>query len=146
MHTRTLALAALLAMIAGCGNKTVLTRTSQTRDDPIEGEVRSEGTAVSFEDQTRLRFDEAAALVRERDFDGAIAIYRNLYQHSPASEDRATALLRWASAEGHLLNPSKDLDAATARLELLLEEFPSSARANEARRELDRLRGLADRD
>ena len=146
MHSRTIALAVLLAMIVGCGNKTVLTRTSETREDPIEGEVRSEGTSVSFEDETRMRFDEAAAMVRGRDFDGAIAIYRNLYQHSPASEDRATALLRWAGAEGHLLNPTKDLDAATARLELLLEEFPTSGRANEARRELDRLRALADRD
>lgn len=145
MPARTVALAVLLSMIVGCGNKAVLTHSSETREDPIEGETRSEGTSVSFEDETSVRFDAAAAMVRGRDFDGAIAIYRNLYQHSPASEDRATALLRWAGAEGHLLNPAKDLDAATARLELLLEEFPSSGRANEALRELDRLRGLAGR-
>jgi outer membrane protein assembly factor BamD (BamD/ComL family) len=87
------------------------------------------------------RFEEAQRLVMARDFAGAIAIYRNLYQNSPDDAVKARALLEWAQAEHSPVNPDRDADAAAARLKLLLERYPDSAFAAEAADDLAAIEG-----
>ena len=124
-----------LGFAIGCGNR-VETRTD-FENEP--GEVHDAVTQ-----RTTLRsegdLEKADRLVRESDYDGAIVIFRNLYRNAPDPDVRARSLYGWARAEGHLLNPKRDIDAAIARLELLLEEFPDSDVAFRAREEAARMR------
>ena len=130
-----LLLAAGLLLNSGCGSRAVTTQTYDEVDDSW-----SQSTTFESEDD----FQRAGRLVRERDFGGAIEIYRRLYRNAPETDTRARALLRWAEAEGSLLNPDRDLDQAIARLELLLEEFDDATVRQEAQERLERLRGLRD--
>lgn len=106
----------------------------------IRADVREESDPYADEDDytrsvefgSQDLFDRADRLELERDFEGAIAIYRNLYQTSPDRETRARALLEWARCERSAFNPDRDTDAANARLRLLLETYPNSEVAPEA--------------
>jgi predicted lipid-binding transport protein (Tim44 family) len=120
-------LAAAMAL-SGCLSASVREETDPYRDEP---EYSRE---VSF--SSTDRFEDAQRLVQERDFEGAIAIYRNMYQTSPVDADKARALLEWAHAERSPFNPARDPDAARARLELLVETYPDSESAAEAAEEL----------
>ena len=80
-------LAAAMAL-SGCLSASVREETDPYRDEP---EYSRE---VSF--SSTDRFEDAQRLVQERDFEAAIAIYRNVYQTSPVDEDKARALLEWA--------------------------------------------------
>jgi hypothetical protein len=122
---RVLALLAILQVLTGCGLSASVTEQS----DPYSDE-ESYSRQVSFESQDR--FEEAQKLELARDFTGAIAIYRNLFQSSPDYEVRARSLLDWAHAEHSPINPDRDPDAAAARLRLLLEDYPDSSVAAEA--------------
>lgn len=135
-HALLLALLSLaLVGTLGCGNRVDV----ETRTDPYgeDGEPsHSRSATLSSEDD----LERAERLVREGDHAGAIAIYRKIYRSAPSSDDKALALYEWARAEGNLLNPDRDIDAAIARMELLLNEFPNAAVAFRAREELNRLR------
>lgn len=76
-----------------------------------------------------------------RDTVSAAAIWADIAQRLPGSSAAPAALLglaRVASARG-------DLAGATAKLEALILNYPESALVPEARRELDRVRGLVPR-
>ena len=124
-YFRILALLTISLSLAGCG----LSASVSEESDPYSDE-QSYSRSVSFESSDR--FEEAQKLEMARDFAGAIAIYRNLYQNSPDDEVKARALLEWAHAEHSPINPDRDTDAAAARLRLLLERYPDSAVAAEA--------------
>ena len=135
----------LLASIPGCGTRPRVERTMG--EDPIEGgETYSQ--SVSFEaDDAEAALRDAAALVRQREFGPAIIIHQRLYRDQAQPESiRARALLRWAEAEGHLLNPDRNVDAAIARVELMLEEFPDSELRFEAEDTLERLGSFRETD
>jgi len=132
---RSHAILALLFLALGCGNRVDV----ETRTDPYgeDGEPSySRSATVSDEND----FERAERLVREGDHAGAITIYRDLYRRAPSKDDKALALYEWARVEGNLLNPDRNLDAAIARMELLLNEFPDAAVAFRAREELNRMR------
>lgn len=117
----------LLVALAGCGIK----ETSTTESDPYrDREEQSYSSSVSF--GSLDRFEQAQRLEQERDYPGAIAIYRSVYQNSPDDEVKARALLEWARVERSAFNPDRDPDSAKARLELLLENYPDSEVAAEA--------------
>lgn len=128
-------LSLFLVTSAGCANRAV---TEQKIDD-YDGSM-SQNTSFSQESE----LEKAGRLLSTRDFGGAIEIYQRLYRSSPDQAVRAESLLRWAQAEGNLLNPDRDIDRAIARLELLVGEFPDAAVHRAALEELDRLRGLRD--
>jgi hypothetical protein len=109
---RILALLTISLLLAGCG----LSASVSEESDPYPDE-QSYSRSVSFESMDR--FEEAQRLEMARDFAGAIAIYRNLYQNSPDRDD----------------------DAAAARLRLLLERYPDSAFAAEAADDLAAMEG-----
>ena len=122
---RAVFLAATFLLVAGCGlNATVSEESDPYRDEP------EYSRQVSF--SSLDRFEEAERLELARDFDGAIAIYRNLYQTAADPEVKARALLEWAEVERNAFNPDRDPDSAKARLELLLETYPDSEVAAEA--------------
>lgn len=118
---------------AGCANRAV---TEQKVDD-YDGSLSQ---STSFSQESEL--EKAGRLLSARDFGGAIEIYQRLYRSAPDQAVRAESLLRWAQAEGNLLNPDRDLDRAIARLELLVEEFPDATVHRSALEELDRMRAL----
>lgn len=127
--------------VAACGQRvSVEERLDPYGGDDGEGETSRSATLAGEDTMQR-----AERLTREGDFGGAIDVYRNLYRHAPGAEAKAEALYEWARAEGHLLNPDRDVDAAVARLELLLEEFPDASIAFRAREELRRLQTWQDR-
>jgi outer membrane protein assembly factor BamD (BamD/ComL family) len=127
------ALLAAVFCFTGCLSASVKEETDPYRDEP---EYSREVSFSSLD-----RFEEAQHLVQQRDFEAAIAIYRNLYQTSTSDEDKARALLEWAHAERSPFNPDRDPDAAKARLELLVETYPDSEFAVEAVEELDGMGG-----
>jgi hypothetical protein len=131
---RILALLMIFLLLAGCGLSANVTEES----DPYSDEA-SYSRNVSFE--SKDRFEEAQELELARDFTGAIAIYRNLYQNSPDPEVKARALLEWAHAEHSPINPDRDADAAAARLRLLLANYPDSSVAAEAEEDLATMGG-----
>ena len=126
---RVLCLLAVFLVLAGCG----LSASVSEESDPYSDE-ESYSRNVSFASQDR--FEEAQELEMARDFDGAIAIYRNLYQNSPEDEVKARALLDWAHAEHSPFNPDRSADSAKARLQMLVEDYPDSAVAAEASEDL----------
>lgn len=131
---RSVALLGLVLIAsAGCANRAVVDR----RVDDYDGSVTQ---STSFQREGEM--ERAGRLLGERDFAGAIEIYQRLYRSAPDLELRAESLLRWAQAEGNLLNPDRDADRAIARLELLLEEFPQAPVQREAKEELERMRRL----
>jgi outer membrane protein assembly factor BamD (BamD/ComL family) len=125
-NVRVLVLLAILLLLAACG----LSASVSEESDPYRSDGETYSRSVSFGGQDR--FEEAQELVMARDFSGAIAIYRNLYQTSPDNEVKARALLEWAHAEHSPFNPDRDPGAAEARLQLLLEDYPDSEVAPEA--------------
>jgi hypothetical protein len=129
-NVRVLALLAILLLLAACG----LSASVSEESDPYRSDGETYSRSVSFGSQDR--FEEAQELIMARDFTGAIAIYRNLYQTSPDDEIKARALLEWAHAEHSPFNPDRDAGAAEARLELLLEDYPDSEVAAEASEDL----------
>ena len=130
---RTLVLLATLLALAGCLNASVREETDPYRDEP---EYSREVTFSTLD-----RFEEARRLEQAREFDAAIAIYRNLYQTAADDEVKARALLKWAQCERSPFNPARNPGAAKARLELLLESYPDSEVATEAADELAALDG-----
>jgi hypothetical protein len=126
-------------LVSGCGGRAEVERRVDPYDDDLDGTIEQSTTLRSESLQ-----EEADRLLRESDYDGAIAIYRDLYRHGTRDEVRAEALYEWARAEGHLLNPDRDVDEAIARLELLLEDFEHTEVAFRAREELERLRRWKD--
>ena len=133
-NRRRLARLTILLLLAGCG----LSANVSEESDPYSDD-ESYSRNVSFESTDR--FEEAQKLERVRDFSGAVAIYRNLYQTSPDDELKARALLEWAQVERNAINPNRDRDASAARLRLLLERYPDSAVAAEARDDLAAIEG-----
>lgn len=134
---RTISFLILLLLVAACGNRVDVETRTDPYGDPETGEpTYSQSATLRTEDA----LERADRLQREGDFAGAIAVYRDVYRRDASSDDRATALYQWARAEGNLLNPDRDIDAAIARLELLLEQFPDATIAFRAREELTRLR------
>jgi hypothetical protein len=115
----------LALLIGGCG----WSATVEESSDPYSDE-QDYSRSVSFSGQDRM--EEARKLAASRDFDGAIRIFESLYRNDPSEEIRARALLHWAEAEHSPFNPDRDPDAAEARLELLLENYPDSEVAAEA--------------
>jgi hypothetical protein len=115
----------LIFVLGSCG----WSATVEESSDPYADE-ENYSHSVSFSGQDRM--EEARKLAASRDFDGAIRIYESLYQSDPSEEIRARALLHWAEAEHSPFNPDRDPDAAQARLELLLEDYPDSEVAAEA--------------
>ena len=131
MH-RLMIFTIILIALGACGHRATVERDYDDQDE-------SYSQSVGFSSETD--FEQSRRLVRERDFDGAISTLREIYRHGTNDENRARALLEWAKAEGHLLNPNRDLGAAIARLELLGQEFTESEVAFEASEELERMRG-----
>ena len=125
-NVRVLALLAIFLFLAACG----LSASVSEESDPYRSDEETYSRSVSFKSQDR--FEEAQELVTGRDFTGAIAIYRNLYQTSTDDEVKARALLEWAHAQHSPFNPDRDPDAAEARLKLLLENYPDAEVAAEA--------------
>ena len=134
-HALLLVLLFVGTTVVGCGGRAEVGRRVDPDADDLDGTVEQTTTLRAESLQ-----EEAARLMRQSDYDGAIAIHRDLYRHGNRDEVRAEALYSWARAEGHLLNPERDVDAAIARLELLLEEFDHTEIAFRAREELERLR------
>ncbi|HKK71692.1 MAG TPA: hypothetical protein VKA86_10780 [Candidatus Krumholzibacteria bacterium] len=133
-HASLLVLLLAVTTVAGCGGRAEVERRIDPDADDLDGTVEQTTTLRGESLQ-----EEAARLMRQHDYDGAIAIYRDLYRHDSRDEVRAEALYSWARAEGHLLNPERDVDEAIARLEMLLEEFDHTRIAFRAREELERL-------
>jgi tetratricopeptide (TPR) repeat protein len=67
----------------------------------------------------------------------ALALYARLVADFPRSPEAPEALLAWARA----LRDANDTNGAVAKLEQLLIEYPGSALAPQARRDLERARG-----
>ena len=130
----TLVLLAVVVATGGCG----LSASVSEESDPYRDET-TYSREVSF--GALDRFEEAQRLEQARDFEGAVAIYRNLYQTAPDDEVKARALLEWAQCERNAFNPDRDPGSAKARLELLLETYPDSEVAAEAADELSALAG-----
>ena len=68
----------------------------------------------------------------------AASLWSRIIREYPRSPEAPEALLAW----GRALRDAGDRDAAIARYEQLLLEYPASALAPQARRDLERLRGL----
>lgn len=125
LRSSLLALLVPLAFVAGCGlSATVREESDPYADEPDYSREVSFGALDNFEEAERLEM--------ARDFEGAVAIYRNLYQTSADAELRARALLEWAEVERNVFNPDRDPDSAKARLEMLLEDYPDSEVAADA--------------
>jgi len=122
---------AMLALIlGGCG----LSASVSEETDPYSGE-ESYSREVSF--ASKDNFERAQELEMARDFDGAIAIYSNIYRNHADDEVKARALLGWAHAEHSPFNPDRDADAAKTRLRMIVEDYPDTEAAAEAATELD---------
>jgi hypothetical protein len=121
-----LAPVATLCLLVGCGGLSA--NVTEETDPYSEEESYSRSVSIG----TRDLFEEADALEMRRDFEGAIAIYRNIYQTSPEDETKARALLEWARTERSAFNPDRDPDAAAARLRLLLDDYADTEVAPEA--------------
>ncbi|MFO7653271.1 MAG: hypothetical protein R6X25_05545 [Candidatus Krumholzibacteriia bacterium] len=138
----SLALAAC-STLAGCSRATPEQRFSEG-EDPLGRRTATTETSLGMQpSEARADLMRADALWRNGDFAEALPIYRRIYAQRFLEPDlRARAAFAWAELEGNLLNPRRDLDAAIARLESFLEEFPESSLVPEAEASLLRLRAL----
>ena len=129
-----------LLLLLACGNRVDVEERLDPSHD-LEGETDT-SRSVTLRGEDALQ--RAERLAREGDYQAAVDAYRNLYRNASRSSTRALALYEWARVEGNLLNPDRDVDAAIARLELLLEEFPDAEVAFRAQEELRRLQTWQD--
>jgi len=124
-----------------CGHRASVSRGYSEGSD-VEGNDSAEYSSdVEFGSAVEMRFQDTEAHLREGRFEEAIRSAQSLFRdYGLDREKRAKALLLWAQAEGSALNPSRDVDSATARLELLIDEYAHTDVASEAQRTLRRFR------
>jgi hypothetical protein len=137
-----------LPLLAGCGKKTVVERTSTTEITRDAEEESSVGTSVSFTDDTpEERMRAAGRAETAGDFKTAIGIYGDLYENEANSpEIREKALYRQALAYADAMNTRRDFTKATERLTLLLEEFQETEHREDAEAYLEQYRKFLSRD
>jgi hypothetical protein len=134
---------ALIALLAsGCGSRTTVDRSYHEGEDALGERTASENTALTLHrTAAQAELTRAKALARDGRCGDSISLFHSLHQKQGVPEEvRAEALLRWAEAEGNLLNPQRDVDHAVARLELFEAQFPKSALLPQAGASLERLR------
>jgi hypothetical protein len=137
----TFATLAAISVLSACGHRGEVSHGYSEGQDPEGNDTESYSSNLEFGSAVDMRFRDLDAHLRAGRYDEAIRTAQTLYRdHGLSRERRAKALLRWAEAEGNALNPSRDVDDAIARLELLLDEYPKTEVADEARSTLDRFR------
>ncbi|MGE5172952.1 MAG: tetratricopeptide repeat protein [Betaproteobacteria bacterium] len=87
------------------------------------------------EEPTRLEveYQNAAALVKEKKYQEAIAAYRAIVAESPQSPEAADALLEAAHLYVFYDNPQRDYAEAVAGFEEFLKRYPDHTKAQDAR-------------
>jgi hypothetical protein len=140
----TLAWTLGLGLAVGCGGRASVDRTSSTGEDPFGNRTSTSGSSIHFHGSAaEAQLARAKSLASDGKFAEATEIFEALYTDLATAEAvRAEALLRWAEAEGSLLNPQRNLDRAIARLNLFEERFPASPLLPDARASRARLQAL----
>ena len=134
---------ALVVLIAGCGvgasSSTTKTTTNVTGEDE-----ESYSTDISFHGSgAEAQLEQANALARDRDFAGAMEIYRELHDDPEVdAEIREECLLRLGESQGAMFNPHKNYSLAIATLEEFLANYPESSFAGEAEESLERFESI----
>ncbi len=80
-----------------------------------------------------VEYQNAAALVKEKKYQEAIAAYRGIVTESPQSPDAAEALFETAYLYVYSDNPQKDYAQALAGFDDFLKRYPNHAKAQDAR-------------
>ncbi len=81
----------------------------------------------------QAEYENAAALVKEKKYQEAIAAYREIVVESPQSPDAADALFETAYLYVFHDNPQKDYLQALAGFDEFLRRYPNHAKAQDAR-------------
>lgn len=133
-------------LLLGCGGRSTMDRSTHQGEDATGEPISSSSSSLVIHgSRAEAQLERAKSQAREGRFDEAIRELRALYQDKGNPEPlRAEALLRWAEAEGSLLNAGRDLDAAIDHLELFLDQFPGSPLRRDAEQALERLRARRD--
>lgn len=145
MGPRILWVAACVAglLLAGCGQNTRVETDYREGVDAEGNDTVSSSRNIEFGSAIDMQFRDARAHLRSGRYREAILSAQSLYRDRGLDrERRAEALLLWAEAEGHALNPGRDLDSAIARIELLLQEFGDTEAADDAESALERMRSF----
>jgi outer membrane protein assembly factor BamD (BamD/ComL family) len=79
-----------------------------------------------------LDYQNAAALVREKKYDEALAAYREIAAASPLSTVAGDALYEAAYLQVFYDNPQRDYSQALSGFDEFLKRFPEHSRANDA--------------
>ncbi len=80
-----------------------------------------------------VEYQNAAALVKEKKYQEAIAAYRKIVAESPQSPDAADALFETAYLYVFFDNPQRDYGLALAGFDEFLRRYPHHAKAQDAR-------------
>lgn len=130
-----------LVLQASCTGRTVTTR--RDADDRItvsrSVEIHGSGDAA--------RLDRGKQLLLEGDYSGAAEAFSSVYEKPSASDEhRREALFQLGVVYSELMNPWKDLRRAYGYFEALVNDFPESDLVDEARRRMETIESLLDRE
>ncbi len=107
-----------------------------------EGCVLLPKTAVMTEPEEE--YQNAAALVKEKKYSEALALYREIAVDSPQSAVAADALFEAAYLQVFYDNPQKDYSQALSGFDEFLKRYPDHARAKDARNWRVALKAIVD--
>ena len=143
LRIATTAILALGLVLSSCGRKPHVDTDYREGQDVTGEDSISHSRNIEFDSAIEMQFRDARQHLQSGRYRQAILSAQSLYRDRGLDrERRAEALLIWAEAEGHVLNPGRDLDSAIARIELLLEEFGDTKAADDAEDALERMRSF----